>query len=47
VLVRLEPSSPWRGRYWLVDSIAGFDALVTALEARAPAAAPPAVRLTR
>jgi hypothetical protein len=35
VLVRLEPSSPWRGRYWLVDSIEGFDALVAAFDARA------------
>ena len=35
VLVRIEPCAPWRGRYWLLDSIVGFDALVTALEARA------------
>jgi hypothetical protein len=34
VLVRLDPSPAWRGRYWLVDSIDGFDALVAALEAR-------------
>ncbi len=35
VLVRIEPSSAWRGRYWLVDSLVGFDALVAALDARA------------
>jgi hypothetical protein len=35
VLVRLEPSAAWRGRYWIVDSIEGFDALVAAFEARA------------
>ncbi len=35
VLVRLEPSSPWRGRYWLVDTMGGFDHLVKELEARA------------
>ncbi len=35
VLVLLSPSPPWRGRYWLLDSIDGFDELVRALEARA------------
>ena len=37
VLVRLVPSPPWRGRYWLVSGIPRFDELVrelTALEAR-------------
>ena len=32
VLVRLVPSPPWCGRYWLLDSMHGFDALVRALE---------------
>lgn len=32
VLVRLSPSPPWRGRYWLLDSIEDFDGLVRALE---------------
>jgi hypothetical protein len=35
VLVRLAPSSAWRGRYWILDSIEGFDALVRELERRA------------
>jgi hypothetical protein len=34
VLVRIEPASAWRGKYWILDSIDGFDALVAALEAR-------------
>ena len=32
VLVRLSPSPPWRGRYWLLDSMNDFDGLVRALE---------------
>jgi hypothetical protein len=32
VLVRIAPSSPWRGRYWLIDSIGGYDALLRTLE---------------
>jgi hypothetical protein len=32
VLVRLSPSPPWSGRYWLLDSITGFDELVRRLE---------------
>ena len=32
VLVRLSPSPPWRGRYWLLDSMKDFDALVRELE---------------
>jgi hypothetical protein len=36
VLVRLTPSPPWRGRYWILDGIEGFDDLVRALEARLP-----------
>ena len=35
VLVRILPSSPWRGRYWILESIDRFDDLVRALEARA------------
>jgi hypothetical protein len=34
VLVRIEPSGPWRGRYWLLDSMRGFDDLVRRLESR-------------
>jgi len=35
VLVRLSPSTPWRGRYWLTDGLDGFDVLVQELERRA------------
>ncbi len=35
VLVRIVPSAPWRGRYWILDGIEKFDELVRALEARA------------
>ena len=35
VLVRIEPSTPWRGRYWVVDSIEEFEGLVRELEGRA------------
>ena len=35
VLVRIAPSSPLRGRYWLIDSMDGYDQLVRALEERA------------
>jgi len=35
VLVRLSPSPPWRGRYWLKDSLDGYRALLRELEARA------------
>jgi hypothetical protein len=34
VLVRIEPAGLWRGRYWLMDSLQGFDALVRELEDR-------------
>jgi hypothetical protein len=34
VLVRIDPSGPWRGRYWLLDAIDGFDDLVRQLESR-------------
>ena len=34
VLVRIDPSGAWRGRYWLLDSIVGFDELVKRLESR-------------
>jgi len=37
VLVRIAPSPPFRGRYWLIDSIAGYAALVQVLEERANA----------
>jgi hypothetical protein len=32
VLVRFTPSPPWRGRYWLLDALDGYDALVRQLE---------------
>jgi hypothetical protein len=35
VLVRLTPSSAWRGRYWLTDGLGGYEALVAELERRA------------
>jgi hypothetical protein len=35
VLVRLSPAPAWRGRYWILDSLDGFDELVRALERRA------------
>ena len=34
VLVRIVPSPPWRGRYWILDSIEGFEGLVIALQER-------------
>jgi hypothetical protein len=34
VLVRISPSPPWRGRYWLTRDLEGFDKLLSALEAR-------------
>ena len=34
VLVRIVPSSPLRGRYWLLDSLGGYDATVRTLEQR-------------
>jgi len=34
VLVRILPSSLLRGRYWLIDSIEGYDGLVWTLEER-------------
>jgi hypothetical protein len=34
VLVRIAPSSPLRGRYWLLDSLKGYDLLLGALEER-------------
>jgi len=42
VLVRIAPSPPWRGRYWILDSIDGFDRLVAELEMRATSASAPA-----
>src|SRR5262249_39693629 len=35
VLVRISPSRAWRGRYWIVSSIDGYETLVRELEARA------------
>jgi hypothetical protein len=35
VLVRILPAPPWRGRYWLKDSLEGYDALLGELEKRA------------
>lgn len=35
VFVRFTPSSPWRGRYWLLAEMRGFDALLRELDARA------------
>jgi hypothetical protein len=32
VLVRVEPSSAWSGRYWILDSIDGFEALLAELD---------------
>jgi hypothetical protein len=34
VLVRLEPTSAWRGKYWIIDTIDGFEGLLATLEAR-------------
>jgi len=34
VFVRLEPAPAWRGKYWILDSIDGFDALLATLDAR-------------
>jgi hypothetical protein len=34
VLVRIVPSPPWRGRYWILDGIERFEELVRSLEAR-------------
>lgn len=35
VLVRVAPSPPWRGRYWLTSDIDGYASLVAELEQRA------------
>jgi hypothetical protein len=32
VLVRIAPSPPWRGRYWILDGIERFPQLVAAIE---------------
>jgi hypothetical protein len=34
VLVRLLPAPPWRGRYWILDSIDDYPALIAELERR-------------
>jgi len=44
VLVRLVPSSALRGRYWLIDSLKGYDSLVRELEDRGKARKPTAGR---
>jgi hypothetical protein len=37
VLITIEPSGgAWRGRYWIVDSLPGFDRIVEALEQGSP-----------
>jgi len=41
VLVRIEPSAPMRGRYWLHRGLVGFDELVARLEARRQEGVPP------
>jgi len=34
IFVRLAPAPPWRGRYWLLAKMEGYDALVAELERR-------------
>lgn len=34
VLVRVTPSPPWRGRYWILDAIDGYPRLLSELEKR-------------
>ncbi|HMI87706.1 MAG TPA: hypothetical protein VK550_26650 [Polyangiaceae bacterium] len=34
VLVRITPAGPWRGRYWLMDTMDGYDVLLRQLEER-------------
>jgi hypothetical protein len=46
VLVRISPSRAWRGRYWIVASIDGYDTLVRELESRAAGAGAPTARAT-
>jgi hypothetical protein len=41
VLVRITPAAPWRGRYWILSAIDGYDALIKELEDRAPARTAP------
>ena len=36
VMVRVTPAPPWRGRYWILESIGGYDELLRALQARSP-----------
>ncbi len=35
VMVRITPSPPWQGRYWILESIDGYGALLGAIEGRA------------
>jgi hypothetical protein len=42
VLVRIAPSKPWTGRYWLIDRLEGYDGLVQTLEDHAKLARPSA-----
>lgn len=37
VLVRLAPTPPWRGRYWIHETIGGYRTLLDALERRTAA----------
>jgi hypothetical protein len=47
VLVRVDPSGgAWRGRYWLLDTMEGFRAAITALESPPRPAGTPGARLT-
>ena len=39
VMVRVTPAPPWRGRYWILESIGGYDELLRGLQARSPVAA--------
>jgi hypothetical protein len=44
VMVRVTPAPPWRGRYWILESISGYDELLRALHARDAAASVSAAR---
>jgi len=35
VLVRVLPSAPWRGRYWILESLEGYRELLAALQRQA------------
>lgn len=42
VLVRISPAKPWRGRYWILDVMEGYPALLAELETRTPRPTPKA-----